>query len=100
QILRYVAVERGTIHFRHLVLGRGQAMDQRRLIREQQQTAGVFVEPSDARYYGIAAAPARGEERIYIGSFPLVMRAHHADGLVQHYEQTVRMVERFAPHPN
>ena len=71
-------------------------MDERTLIREEEQAGGVFIETADAGDLGIARAPAGRKEAVNVGAFALVVRADKAEGFVKEEEQAVGMIERLA----
>lgn len=75
-------------------------MHERRLVGEQQQPAGVLVEPADAGDHGVSATPALGEERVNVGAFALVVGADQAERLVDEQEQAVGVIERLAIDTN
>ena len=74
--------EGGAVEFGDLVLGRGQPVDERRLVGEQDQAGGVFIEAADAGDQRIAALPALGQEGVNGGAFAVVVRADQAEGFV------------------
>ena len=61
------------VDFGDLVLGRGEPVDELRLIRDQQEAAGVFIEPADRGDDRIAPAPAVGKEIVDRRTFPFIV---------------------------
>ena len=70
------------------------------LIRDQQHSAGVLVEPSHARDDGISPPPPFRQKRIDVGAFAFVVGTDKSERLVEKEQQSVRMVERFAIDPH
>jgi hypothetical protein len=69
-------------------------MDEGGLIGKEQQTAGVFIEATDAGDLRIARAPTGREETVDVGAFAFVVGTDQAEGLVEKQEKTVGMIER------
>lgn len=96
QIFGYIAVERGAIDLGDFVLGRSKPVDERRLVGEQEEPAGILVEPADAGDLRIAPTPAGGEQRVDVGALAFVVRADESERFVEEQEEPVGMIERFA----
>ena len=100
EIGREIGVDGGAIDLGDFVLRRGEAMHERGLVGEEEEAGGVFVEAADGGDDGIAAAPARREERVDVGAFAFVVGADEAEGFVEQEQEAVGMIERLAVDAN
>lgn len=94
RVFGYVAIERRAVGFGDFVLGRGEAMNELRLVGEEEEPRSVFVEATDGGDLRIATAPAIGEQRVDVGAFAFVVGADETEGFVQEKKETVGVVER------
>lgn len=78
------------VGFADLVFGRGEAMGEGSVVGDEDEAAGVAVEPADADGAGVAAEPSGGEEVVEEGGFGGVVGAGVAEGLVEEDEEAVR----------
>lgn len=96
QLGRECAIDGGAVDFGNLVLRRGEAVHEGRLIGDEEEAAGVFVEAADAGERGIAGAPAGREKRVDVRTLAFVVRADEAERFVQEKQESVGMIERLA----
>lgn len=94
EIRGQVTIDRGAINLGNLVLWRRQSVYERRLIREQQQAAGLLVETADAGDNRIALPPPGREQRVDAGAFAAIVRADEPEGFVEEEQQAVGVVKR------
>jgi hypothetical protein len=96
---RLVAVQgprqRRLVHLRHPGLGRNDPVQERTIVGEQQQAAGLAIEPAHRRQHRIAQLEARRQQVVDQPALVLA-RTGHAHRLVQHQEQAGRGIERLA----
>lgn len=93
RVFGYVAIERRAVGFGDFVLGRGEAMNELRLVGEEEEPGSVFVEATDGGDLRIATAPANGEQRVDVGAFAFVVGADETEGFVQEKKEAVGVVE-------
>ena len=75
-------------------------MDELRLIRQQEQTAGILVESTDARDRRIPSPPAFRQQRVDVRTLARVVRANEPDRLVEEKQQAIGTIERFTVYEN
>ena len=84
------------VDLRHVLLRRGEAVDQRAVVGEQQQAGGVFVEPAHRLH--LAPAQRAGQQvhhaRVVLG----LLRTLVAGRLVQQHQRLLEVRPGFAAH--
>jgi hypothetical protein len=91
-----IAFDGGAVDFVDLMLGGGKAMDELRLVSEQDRATGILVETADGSDHGIAGAPTSGQQIVDRRTLAQFVRADEAEGFVQEEQQAIGVVEGFA----
>lgn len=77
-------------------LGGGVAVDEVALVGDENQAAGFLVQPSHAGDDGVAVQPGFREQFVDVRALGLAVGATVADGFVEHGEDAVGRLKRFA----
>lgn len=84
------------VDFSNVVARGGEAVEERSVVGEEEQSARLFVEPSDGGEFGITKAPTRGEEIIDESPFPIIVGADQSERFVHQDDHPHRGIEGFA----
>ena len=80
----------------HFVFGRSQTVAERAVIGDQEQAAGLAVEPAHTDRPRIPPHPLRRQKIVNQRCLGGIMGAGVTDGLVQHHQQPIRELHRLA----
>lgn len=84
------------VDFSNVVARGSEAVEERSVIGEEEQSARLFVEPSDGGEFRITKAPARREEIIDESPLAIIVGADKSERFVHQYDHPHRGIERFA----
>ena len=93
---RQRSVERRQVGFRHVALGGDHPMQEVTVIGDQDQAAGILVEPPHRGQGRIPQSPAARQQIVDLLAV-LLMRTSHAQGLVHDQHQRGGRIDRDAP---
>jgi hypothetical protein len=91
-----VPIHGDRVGFFEVGFGRGETVEERSIVGDQQKAAGILVEAADAGGGWFAILPAIREQIVNGGAFCLAVGAGVAHGFVQHDEETLGSLQGLA----